>query len=393
MKILDRYILVEFLRKWFAILAFLALVLLLKSVLLELTELLKEKPGALQVILLFAYNFPLDFIQVIPVSVILAVMFSIGAMAKRKEILAIHACGVSYTRLAVPLALTVSLITGGVLYCYEQVLPECFIQSRSIEDAIKNKSKKGNAPARSRKENITTKGKGDRFYTMKNYYREINRMEWLTITDLFTAPSGARTIQRRIDAESAEMVEAPTPANGANNDGETTASLGARLWRFRNVTVLQFDAKGKLVERSHYAEKVLPMEEDLNRFLATNTKEKELNYAQLREFVRIQGERSQGDYYRRLKTEMYAKLAFPFATFLLGMLGYTFAVRSSIRSLVFEFGMAIICVVLWYTFFGAAQRFGRMGFMPPFLAAWYGNILFAALLAWRFRDLERIPVR
>lgn len=391
MKILDRYILAEFLKKWVSILALFALILLLKDLLGEMTDLLKEKPQPVQVVLFFAYSLPLDLIEVVPISVILAMMFSIGAMAKRKEILAMHACGVSYTRLAVPLAVIVALLTLGVFYCNERVLPECYFQSRYIE---KVEIRKLSPSTLSRSKNITTKGKGNRFYTMKSFNRDINRMDQPTITDLFTSPAGSRTIQRRIDAESAELIERKEePAAPADNKESSSGKDAPRLWRFYNATVIEFDAQGNLLERRQADEIEIPMEEELNRFLATNTREKEMNFSELREFARVQGERSKGEYYRRLRTGMFAKLAFPLATFLLGMLGYTFAVRSSIRSLVFEFGMAILCVVLWYTCFGSASRLGREGFVSPFVAAWYGNILFTALLVWRFRQLERIPVR
>jgi lipopolysaccharide export system permease protein len=390
MKILDRYILAEFLKKWISILTLFALILLLKNLLGDMTDLLKDKPQPVQVVLFFAYSLPLDLIEVVPISVILAMMFSIGAMAKRKEILAMHACGVSYTRLAVPLAVIVALLTLGVFYCNEKVLPECSFQSRYIE---KVEIKKISPSTLSRRKNITTKGKGDRFYTMKSFNSETNRMEQPTITDLFTSPVGGRTIQLRIDAESAELIEQKEEPAAADNKGSSSGKGAPRLWRFYDATVIEFDAQGKLLERRQADVIDIPMEEELNRFLATNVREKEMNFSELREFARVQGERSKGEYYRRLRTEMFAKLAFPLAVFLLGMLGYTFAVRSSIRSLVYEFGMAILCVVLWYTCFGSAPRLGREGFVPPFVAAWYGNILFTALLVWRFRQLERIPTR
>ena len=109
MHILDRYILGEFLRKFFFLLLLFAVIMLMKNVR------------------------PIDLIQVIPVSVILAMMFSVGTLAKRKEILALHASGVSYWRMSMPLAVTVVLITLGVFAFNESVLPYCWQRVRYIE--------------------------------------------------------------------------------------------------------------------------------------------------------------------------------------------------------------------------------------------------------------------
>ncbi|NQU43777.1 YjgP/YjgQ family permease [bacterium] len=381
MRILDRYILGEFLKKFFAILVLFALILLLKDVLGELAEVLSHDPAPYWVVMFFLNRLPLELVQVIPVSVILAMMFGVGAMAKRKELLAMHASGLSYLRLAVPLLVAAILLTALVFYVNDRVLPGCWLRARYIEKVkIKGEPHTKLTTAK----NITTKGKGSRFYTMERFDSQANLMEAPTITDVGTSPVGVRVMRRRIDADWAEYLGEKVP----DDEPEGRKRL---FWRFHNAIVMRFDEYGRLAERRHYDTTEIAMEEDLDRFLATNRRDQEMNFAELREFVAIQGERNQGEYYRRLKTEMYGKAAFPLAVFFLGMLGYTFAVRSSIRSLVLEFGLAILCIVFWYAFYGSANRLGRMGIMPPILAAWYGNVLFFFLLLWRFRRLEKVP--
>jgi lipopolysaccharide export system permease protein len=393
MHTLDRYILGEFIKKFLLIFLLFAVIMLLKNVLGELGYMLGRNAKPVFIVLFFLYSLPIDLVQVTPVSVILAMMFSIGALAKRKEILAMHACGVSYSRMAVPLGVAVVLITLGVYVFNETMLPHCWRRVRFIEKVeIKGQASTG----LTRERNITTKGKGNRFYTMKSFDSEERRMENPTITDLMVTPDGHRSIAQRIDAEYADLLDEKP---GEQAPGAAEAAVDAppgelerqRYWQFHNATVIRFDAEGRLTERREYDEILILMEEDLDRFLATNKKDQEMNSLELYEFVRIQGERNKGRYYRRLLTEFHSKLAFPLATFILGMLGFTFAIRSSIRSIVVEFGLAIACIVLWYAFFASAPRLGRFGFVPPFVAAWYANIVFLLVLAWRFRDLERVP--
>lgn len=388
--ILDRYILKEFFKKFGALFLLFGLILLLKDILGELGYVLSKEPEFLHVILFFVNRLPIELIQVVPISVILAIMFSIGSMAKRKEVLAIHASGVSYTRMAIPLALAVFSITLMVFAVNEYVVPGCWVRARYLEKVEINRRSES---VLTKEKDITTKGKGNRFYAMKSFESSDRRkrMERPIITDVMVAESGHRTIRFRIDAKYADLLKESENRSDILNPEFWEIEKGEHFWRFYDATVMMFDKEGRLIAQEVHEQVDIPMEEDLDRFLATNKREAEMNFAELGEFVAIQGERNQGEYYRRLKTQLHAKLAFPLATFLLGMIGYSFAVHSSIRSLVWAFGKAILCVVLWYTFFGSADRLGRMGFVHPALAAWYGNILFAGFLLWRFHVLERVP--
>ena len=62
-----------------------------------------------------------------------------------------------------------------------------------------------------------------------------------------------------------------------------------------------------------------------------------------------------------------------------------------IRSLVLEFGMALFSILLYYALTGFGEKLGRNNWAPPFVAVWLTNLLFIALLALRFRALERVP--
>lgn len=392
MHILDRYLLGEFLKKFFSLLFFVAVLLVLKEVL--------GRPAYLHatewyyVVVFFSNKMMTELIQVVPICVILGMMFSIGALAKRKEILAMHASGLSYNRLALPLVVPICFLTLGVFLVNEFVVPDCWRRARRIEQVeIKGRD----LSVITMNDNITTKGKGDRFYTMESFDSEFGLMERPTITDVDTTRDGHRSLRFRLEAQWAEYL-APA-GGGAVEDRDKTEGL----WRFHHYTVLRFDEDGKVVSREGSddddAEPFmdLVLERDLNRFLSTNRKEKEMDVFELYEFSRVQGERNRGPYYLRLRTAMWSKMAFPFSVFFLGLLGYTFAVQSSIRSLAMEFGLAILCIALWYTFFGSAPRLGRGDFwmLPamPFAAAWYGNALFLIFLVWQWRKLERVPLR
>jgi lipopolysaccharide export system permease protein len=388
MKILDRYVLREFVKGFSLILAVFAGVLLLKELLSSLTSILVKNPDAYQVVLFFINKLPGEILEVVPVTAVLAMMFAVGAMAKRKEVLAIHAGGISYARVARPLAFATGTIALAVLLCHELLVPRCEARARYIEKVeIDGRDKSFVTQNR----NVTTKGLGNRYYDMESFDGERKVMERPTITDY---SEDGRTIVQRIDATSATLVthseESATsgalPANGTVS-GEGT---GGTYWRFYNATRRRID-ENRRMEYEFFPELEIPMEENLDRFLTTNKRPGEMNAKELYSYIRIQEQNLRGIGFLRIRTDLHEKVAFPVSVFLLGMIGYTFAVRASIRSLVMEFGLALTSVVGYYVLLAVGGKVGEAGVVPPILGAWMANIVFGALAVWRFRALEHVP--
>ena len=383
MKILDRYLLVEFLKRFVGILVVLTSVLLLREVLRDLADMLVHEPPPHAVLLYFVYYVAGDVLFVVPTTAILAMMFSLGMMAKHKEVLAIHACGVSYARIGLPLGLAVAAITLGAYATSETVVPACLERARYVK-AVLIKGREESVLSRNR--NITTKGKGNRFYSMRNFDSRTNTMQLPTITQLTTS---GHSLALRIDAASAQLVE-------RDAEGELRPVIGGSggrhyQWLFTDAVWREFDRDGNVRTARHYTSATIPMEGNLDRFLATDRKPNQMNLFELLDWCRTEALRGDTAYYRGLRLKLHNRLALPFATFLLGMLGYTFAVRSSIRSLVFEFGLALASVVAYYALFAFWERAGENGWAPPLVTAWTTNLLFLILLVWRVRALERVP--
>jgi lipopolysaccharide export system permease protein len=388
LKILDRYILAEFFRKWFTLLALIVVIMLLKDLLTELGQLTTKSPSMISLVRLFVYRLPAPVVEMLPLSVILAMMFSVGALAKKKEILAIHACGVSYLRLALPLAIISVLIAVGTFICGETIVPTSMERAEYIrkveipqetrlanpQNAKADDSQKIISLTRNTK--VTVKGKEGRFYNLGSFDSETKIMTEAIITDVVKLPDGRPTVRRRFDAAWAKLAE------GKEEE---------RLWHFYDISVREFDDNNTLIKWEQIPETDLVMEEGLDKILVTNKKGQDMSFKELQQFVKSHAGMGTNSYFTRLETTMHMRIAFPFAVFLLTMLGYTFAVRSSIRSMVIEFTLALASMLVWYVLYSSANKVARFDVLSPFLAAWYGNILFSAFTAWRFWNLEQVP--
>jgi len=382
-KTLDRYITREFVGRFVGILCVLTVVFLLKEILRQLSDILSKEPPFYQVVLYFLYALPEELLFAVPTTVILAMMFSVGSLAKHKEVLAVHACGISYLRIGLPLAGVIVLITAAVYLGNETILPICQERADYIEEVVFEEKDQS---VLSRLRNVTTKGAGNRFYTMKNFDSNLNRMELPTITDL---RPDFRTIVRRIDGKVAQLVEEYKPGKWRP---VTKPEKDRKYdWEFHDAEYFEFDEKGHLTVRRHYDTKLVAMEENLDRFLGTNKDIEEMNLLELHERCAIEAERGKGKYYSTLRTQLHNRMALPLATILLGLLGYTFAIRSSVRSLVLEFGMALLTIVAYYAMATFWVKMGREGWTSPVVAAWFTSVFFTFVLVWRLHAIERVP--
>ena len=222
--------------------------------------------------------------------------------------------------------------------------------------------------------NVTSKGDRNRFYDMKSFDNATNKMELPTFVD-YSLTGG--DLLERMDAQWAILTTQRTKDD-------------KQIWRLHNAVRRTFDGKGDLVKQERFADLEIALDEGLDRFLSTNRRINEMRYGELNEFVRLHRER-QDERYRELLTSQQSRIAFPFSIFLLGMIGYTFAVRSSIRSLVIEFGLALASIIGYYALIGASQVIAQKTQFAVGPMSWLTTVIFAVILIMRFWELERVP--
>jgi lipopolysaccharide export system permease protein len=105
-----------------------------------------------------------------------------------------------------------------------------------------------------------------------------------------------------------------------------------------------------------------------------------MNYNQLKAF--IQDLQKRGYSVQELLIELHEKIALPFVSMVMVILGLPFAFRSGKKGSLYGIGLGIGLVVVYYAAFAVLSALGQIGLFPPFLAAWAPNILFAGLGAY-----------
>ena len=80
--------------------------------------------------------------------------------------------------------------------------------------------------------------------------------------------------------------------------------------------------------------------------------------------------------------ELYKRRATPFASFILTLIGVSLSSRKTRGGMGKYMGIGLVLSFVYILFLTVSQTFAINGNMPPLLAVWLPNIVFALIAAW-----------
>ena len=295
---------------------------------------------------------------IIAIAVLLATVVTIGVLTKSSELIVMRACGISLYRTAVPL-LVAAAIGSAALYGLEEVV--LGPANRHASDL--NRLIRGQSPrtfdALSRKWLTGSDGTVYHYLSYSPSERELNGLTVLTFTS----------------AESTSVKRRTFAAVATAGAGPTTAADASRLWQARKGWTRTFGSDLAISEFERFDDQVLTLEPP-ETFVTEAPPPAQMNFAQLRSY--IIDLRAAGYDVREDEVALYRKVAFPFVTIVMTLIGVPFAVSTGRRGAVYGVGVGIVLALVYWTMISVAAAFGAGGAMPPMLAAWTPNLVFGA---------------
>jgi lipopolysaccharide export system permease protein len=358
MKIITRYLLREFLQPLGFILVVFVGLFIVAQLVDEMRGYVEHHPQLIFVVMYFLYRIPFYAVQVMPLAVLLAALLSLGRLARSNELIALKACGVGFREVAFPIlaaALGISLL---VLGFDELVLPVTNPRADYIKQVqIERKTEQG---ALYRRDRVTRSTSGNRILFMRRLDALAGRIEGVIYLEL-EPPLG---VGRRLDAPRAHW------------------SGGA--WTFEDGVERNFDAAGDLVRYRTFASLAIPFKESPMDFVREEKDDTELLSMTVRDLrYRIRLLRELGSDPSPEEVSLHLKFAFPFASFILALLGVALPFRfpSGQRAMVGAAIGFVITLVTGFFFIGfiaIGTSLGNNGTLPPMLSVWMANLLFGA---------------
>lgn len=350
MRILDRYVLREYLKAFFVGLLFLIALIIIVRLLDKDVKKFDDDVAYMTAVKIVLFQAPRRIMEVVPVAAFVAIFFVLGRMVQNNEFTAMKAGGLSVYRLLIPVLVVTLLICAVLAVFYDRVASPAFHEAHLLQNQVK--------PRRGR--NIIFKGKNNRIFYSQRIALDARKIQHLTI------------YENDSDGELARVIFAKS------------ADWTATEWELTDGYIRHF-ADGVEIRYEAFDAYTLERHEDPARFIGSEKDPRAMTIRELREQIRYKQEA--GQISRTEQVKLYHKTAYPFAAVVVIMLGAPIAIRFGragfFAGLVIAFFLSFL---YWALSFATLEGLSENGKLHPFLACWGANILYAGvggIMIWR----------
>ena len=350
--LLDDLVLKDFLVYLAMILSTFVILLLVFTLFELLGDILRNQVSPLLVGEYLINVAPYFLYNITPLGILLAVLITFGLMQRSNEITAIKATGISIYRIVVPVLVACSLLAAGLFFFDQFYLPH----ANQRQDALRNQIKGKPAQTYLNPDRKWIFGENSNIYYYQLFDSERNQFGSLAVFQLDPATF---ELTHRIYAERAHWEEGL--GRWVALQGWERVLRGPAIEKFRTFDVATFPA---LSEPPSYFKKEVKQSS-------------EMNYEELRRY--IHDLQQSGFDVVRLRVQLQKKISYPVITLVMAVLAIPFALSSGKRGAITGVAVAVGVAVVYWTVSGLFEAMGNIAQLPPVLAAWSPDLIFALL--------------
>ena len=325
--------------------------ILLTNRILKLMDLVVNKGVGLdEVIKLIMYLLPSFFMLTIPMSVLLAILITLGRLSADGELIAMKASGISLYQILPPfiaLCVTGFLLTNMLSLL---LLPQ---GNRAFRNQLFSLSK------RHSEANLQERIFNDDFEGLIIYINEIpgqgKHMQGIVISD-----------KRESEVPSLIIGEEGMIISDQNEMKVTLRLFNGSIHRAANDSL----AYQKAIFKTYDMNLQLSNEESEND---TEVKYSEQSIAALLKLLTDRSKEKKS--LIKIQTEIHKRFAFPFACVVLGLVGIPFGAYRRKGNRSYGFVLCIIILFLYYVFLNFGETMAKRGILYPALGIWLPNVV------------------
>lgn len=292
---------------------------------------------------------PKIFIDIAPLSILLAGLITVSIMASNLEIISLKTSGIRFFRIVAAPLLISFFVSIFVFFIYNSIYTKSLLtinllRGRNTENTIVLPSVKKNAFYR----NI----EADYLYFMK----EINREK-----------GEAKNIELLIYDNQISNLKEVIIAKSAHYD------RGKNIWIFNDVNIYDVEKKEEVFLKEYKNEKINDNPDNFIRVSGIDPRMQ--NIKELKKSIKEQ--KSIGEDTKIYLVELAKRYSFPFASFIVAFIGLSVGSKY-VRGGKSTLNLAI-CIVVGYGYYivsGAFEAMSLNGVLNPFFASWGPNIIY-----------------
>lgn len=347
--IMDRYLIRQYLVYLGCGLAVAIVLFVMVDLLQTLDRFLRIKPPLHLILEYLLFRSPAELYKGLPLVILVATTFLFLSLARHHELTALKAAGVSLYRVSLPVLLLALGVSAASVLFQEILLPILNAKAEEV-DRVKIR---GELPRHlQRRTQIWFRSADTRFFRMELLDPAGHVMDGLTLLEI----DPDYRLLSRLDARRARWT-----ANG---------------WEFRDGMFREFGPDGQ-VEAVPFRRTSLELPERIEDFTQLKRTIETMNFLELRAYLaRLQ---ESGHQVGKYLVDLHKKLAFPLVHAILALVAIPFALASPRSGRVIGIGLAILIAMAYFLVHYLALSFAKADMLPPLLAAWTANIVFAGL--------------
>jgi lipopolysaccharide export system permease protein len=360
---LDRYVL----REWLKVFLLAALGCPFLVMVIDLTDKLDSYLGRGipkgRIALSYVFFLPETISLVLPVAVLFAVVFTVGALGRHSELTAAKASGVSFHRVVRPLVVA-SLVAGVLDLGLTELAP---VTSARRAELLGEKQVRVTA----NRYNFVYRADGGWVYAIRSL--EIGPRQ---MRDVILEREGTGEDYPTIVVAAPRAAYDTVPGGRGGRGGR-----GARqAWTLSRGAVRYLVGPGRETTFTFDALRTAALQETPTDLLAEPKAPDEMRYAELGRYIDALA-RSGSDT-KKLRVERALKLSVPFACIIIALFGAPLAISTPRSGAAWGVAVCLATTFIDLLMFQLSKAVGSGGALPPTFAAWVPNLLVGAAGVW-----------
>lgn len=354
MKKIDLYIIRKFLGTFFYSIVLILMIVIVFDISERMEDFIDKKPSLGEIVFDYYFNFVPYFANLFsPLFVFIAVIYFTSRMAYRTEIIAILGSGVSFPRFLFPYMVGATVITALSLTLNHFVIPNANkVRLEFEEKFLRN-------PYENKDRNIHREIAPDEyvyFYSYNSIYNTGSQFAFEKITE------GERHYYIKADFIKWDTVK--------------------QKWTLQNYFERRIDGLKESIRTGAELDTIFPF--TTADFGKRDNRVEAMATPALSEF--IEQERKKGAYRIPMyEVEKYRRTSFPFATFVLTLIGASIASRKVRGGIGWHIGLGLMIAFSYILFMQVSNTFATHGGLSASIAVWIPNILYAFLALFMLR--------
>ena len=350
MRILERYVLIEYLRTFVLALAFFIALVILVRLLDKDIKRFDEELSYFTAVQIVLFQAPRRIMEVIPLASFLAIFFVLGRKVQNNELAAMQTAGISVYRLLIPILVSMFLACLVFIIFYDQIASPAYHRANQLQKKIRLR----------RSRNVVFKGQHNRLFYIQSLDLENATIDRMTIYEL----DQNNRVTRQIFANS--------------------ATWSPNQWHLSQGYVRHFEGVSETTYEP-FVTKQIERSEEPERFAGSNKHLSAMTIGELRQQIKYK--QTAGQVTRREEVKLHHKMAYPFAAFVVILIGAPISIRFGGAGFFAGLLVAFFLVFMyWGISLATLEGLGENGKLPPIVACWGANVLYAIIggvLIWK----------